>query len=108
MHLHSDTRLQYDIVRVVSVLSYFTIIGWLIAALVYGNHKSALARFHLRDSLGLTLTWAVLTFIPLIGWILAVGLFFVWLIALYHAFNGQRNLLPVFGDFFQMHLDFIK
>lgn len=108
MHSHSDSRLQYDRVKVVSVLAYFTIVGWLIALVLYGDHKSAFARFHLRDSLGLVLTGAILSFIPLIGWFLALGVIMAWCLGLYHAFNGQRIPLPIIGDFYQKHLDFIK
>jgi len=108
MHYHSDSRLQYDMVRIVSVLSYLTIVGWLLAAFLYGNHSSSLARFHLRQSLGLILTGAILAFIPLIGWILTVGVVIAWLIGLYHAILGHRYHLPIIGDIFQIHLDFIK
>lgn len=108
MHYQSDSRLRYDMVKIVSVMSYLTIVGWLIAAFLYGNHKSALARFHLRDSLGLTLTAAVLFLLPLIGWLLALVVAVVWFVGIYHAINNQRYALPIFGDFFQRHLDFIQ
>lgn len=108
MHYQSDSRLQYDMVKIVSVLSYLTIVGWLVAALIYGNHKSALARFHLRQSLGLIITGALLAFIPLIGWALVVVLFMAWCVGIFHALNNQRYMLPVIGDFYQTHLDFIR
>ena len=108
MHSHSDSRLQYDMVKVVSVLSYLTIVGWLVALVLYGDHKSSFARFHLRQSLGLVLTGAILAFIPLIGWVLSFGIVLGWCLGLFHAINGQRRSLPLVGDFYQTHLDFIK
>lgn len=105
---HANSRLHYDMVKVVSVLSYFTILGWVLALSLYGNHQSSLARFHLRQSLGLTLAAAILVFIPLIGWALYIVIFFMWLIGVYHALNNERYKLPIVGDFFQTHLDFIK
>jgi len=108
MHYQTDSRLHYDMVKVVSVLSYLTIIGWLIAAVLYGNHRSSLARFHLKQSLGLILTGTVLIFIPLIGWMLSVLVYLAWCVGLYHAFNNQRYLLPFIDNFYQTHLDFIK
>lgn len=108
MQYQPHSRLDYDMVKIVSVLSYMTILGWLVAALLYGNHKSALARFHLRQSLGLTLTTALLVLIPLVGWLLAIGVILAWFYSLYHAMQGHRYNLPLFGDFFQQHLDFIK
>ncbi|GLX80456.1 hypothetical protein tinsulaeT_37960 [Thalassotalea insulae] len=108
MHYHSDSSMQQDSVRFVSVLAYFTIVGWLIAAVMYGRQKSALSRFHLRQSLGLTLTAAVLAFIPLIGWLLSVLVLVAWFVSVYYACLGQKNVLPILGDFYQIHLDFIK
>lgn len=108
MHSHSDSRLQYDMVKIVSVLSYITIVGWAVAMFLYGGHKSSFARFHLRQSLGLILTGAMLAFIPLIGWLLALGVIVAWFIGLFHAMNGQRKMLPVVGKFYQTHFDFIQ
>ena len=41
--------------KTISIISYITIIGWIIAFLVYNNEteKSSLAKFHLKQSLGL-------------------------------------------------------
>jgi uncharacterized membrane protein len=108
MHSHSDSRLQYDMVKIVSVLSYITIVGWLVALFLYGDQKSSFARFHLRQSLGLILTGAMLAFIPLIGWLLAIGVVFAWCLGLFHAINGQRKTLPIVGRFYQTHFDFIQ
>jgi uncharacterized membrane protein len=108
MHSHSDSRLQYDMVKVVSVLSYLTIIGWLVALFLYGDQKSSFARFHLRQSLGLILTGAMLAFIPLIGWLLSIGVIVAWFLGLFHAINGQRRKLPIVGQFYQTHFDFIQ
>ena len=102
-HSHSDQ----DIVNKVAILSYFTIMGWLIALFIYGENKTPLARFHLRQSLGLTLTAALLSFIPLIGWLLNILVFFAWCMGLYSAICAEKKPLPIVGDFYQEHLDFI-
>lgn len=102
------SHLNYDLVKIVSVLAYLTVVGWLIAMVVYGNHRSSVARFHLRDSLGLILTGALLMLIPLIGWVLASVLMIVWCIGLIHAIQGRKTELPVIGRFYQEHLDFIR
>lgn len=108
MYSHSDSRLQYDMVKIVAVLSYITVFGWLIALFLYGDHKSSFARFHLRQSLGLILTGAMLAFIPLIGWLLCVGVIIAWCLGVFHAINGQRRFLPIVGKFYQTHFDFIQ
>ena len=93
--------------RLVAVLGYLTIFGWLVALFLYGEHKSHLARFHLRQSLGLVLTAGLLSFIPLIGWGLNIILLFAWLLSIYHAGSGHIFRVPVLGDLYQEHLDFV-
>ncbi len=106
--LETQTKQHYDMEKVVAVVSYFTVLGWLIAVVIYGKHKSSFARFHLRQSLGLVITAAVLSFIPLIGWVLNIGVAVVWLIAIFNTFIGQQYIVPIIGEFFQEHLDFIR
>ncbi len=99
---------NYDMAKVVAVVSYLTLIGWLIAIALYGKHKSCFTSFHLRQSLGLIITGALLSFIPLVGWIMNVAVCLAWLYALYHAVQGQQQKVPFLGDFYQEKLDFIK
>ncbi|WP_206485698.1 hypothetical protein [Thalassotalea sp. G2M2-11] len=108
MHYQSESSMQLDMVRVVAVLSYLTIVGWLIAALMYGNQSSSFIRYHLRQSLGLTITAALLVFIPLIGWLLFAFILLAWLVSVICAALGLKNVIPVVGDYYQIHLDFIK
>ena len=107
-HSHSNSFPNIDSARVISVVSYLTIVGWLIAIVVYGKHRSCLASFHLRQSLGLILTAAVLSFVPLFGWLFNCVLFIVWLVAIYYALRGERFCVPVVGFFFQEKLAFIR
>ncbi|NQY62667.1 MAG: hypothetical protein HRT38_02900 [Alteromonadaceae bacterium] len=50
---HSETNHQLivkkhdDMAKMVAVLGYLTIFGWLIALFLYGKYKSPLARHHL-------------------------------------------------------------
>jgi len=99
---------NYDMVNVVAVVSYLTIIGWLIAIVIYGHHKSSLASFHLRQSLGLIVTACLLSFIPLIGWLLNFAVIAAWFVGLYYAIKGVEHPVPLLGQFYQEHLDFIR
>ncbi len=99
---------HYNMAKVFSIVSYLTLIGWLVAMALYGKHKSDFASFHLRQSLGLIITGALLAFIPLIGWLMNIGVCLAWLFALYHAAQGNQQKVPLLGDFYQEHLDFIK
>ena len=103
----SDVKAPLDLDKVVSVLCYFTVVGWLISVVLFGKNRSAHARFHLRQSLGLIITSAILAFIPLIGWALQFVLLGFWLTALYQSIVGHQYTIPVLGDFYQEHLDFI-
>lgn len=93
--------------KAIAIGCYLTIVGWLIALLFYGKYRSTLARFHLRQSLGLIVSFAVLAMIPLVGWLLTALVFIAWCMCIYYAALGEKYSLPVVGDFFQKHLDFI-
>ncbi|MDN3653117.1 hypothetical protein QWY77_10180 [Thalassotalea ponticola] len=86
--------------RAIAVISYLSIVGWVIALLMHGRNPSECSAFHLRQSLGLFLTWVVLSFIPVIGWLLAVPLFALWVIGIYHAWTKQQLYLPLLGKWF--------
>lgn len=105
---HSDSKTHFDMGKVVAVLSYFTPLGWLVALVLHGNSKSFYNGFHLKQSLGLILTVALLSFIPLIGWLLNIAVVLVWFIAVYDACCGNTKEVPILGRYFQEHLDFIK
>jgi len=60
-----------------------------------------LGAYHLRQSLGLMLTMAVLWFIPIIGWILNIVLFIFLIIGLVYASQEEQKPVPVVGEFYQ-------
>ena len=94
--------------KMVAILGYVTLLGWLIAILLHDKHKSNFTTFHLRQSLGLIITGGLLALIPLIGWLMNIAVFLVWLYVIYHATQGRQEKVPVLGDCYQDHLDFIK
>jgi len=98
--------------KTVAILSYLTLIGFIVAIVLHGNKKTQLGTYHLRQSLGLLITgiacWVgslMLAFIPVIGWItsivLWIGLFALWLMGLISAASGQRKPVPLLGEQFQ-------
>jgi uncharacterized membrane protein len=94
--------------KIVAIVSYITLLGWLVAIVLYDKHKSAFTTFHLRQSLGLIITGALLALVPLIGWLINLIVFLAWLYAIYHAIQGRMEKVPALGEFYQKHLDFIK
>lgn len=87
--------------KIIAIISYITIIGWVIALLLHQNNRSELGAFHIRQTLGLFLTGLILSFIPIIGWILGIIVFVFWIIGLINAINGEMKPVPVVGKLYQ-------
>ncbi len=97
--------------KAVAIVSYLSFIGWIIAFVLYGNNKTSLGAYHLRQTIALFIvaicTWVLqlfLIFIPFIGWIISIllifvyiGLFVLWIIGFIAAINGQEKPMPVIG-----------
>lgn len=101
--------------RTVAILTYVTIIGFIIAIVMHNGKKTALGAFHLRQGLGLFLTglviWLpcmIISVIPVVnllmvvlGPLIMIGLFVFWIMGLIAAVNGQQKPLPVLGEHYQ-------
>jgi uncharacterized membrane protein len=97
--------------KTVALLSYITIIGWIVALVMNSSNKTALGAYHLRQTILLFLTALViyvlqifLLFIPFIGWLISfllifagLGLFVLWIIGLIAAVNGEMKPMPLLG-----------
>lgn len=108
--------------KTIALISYLTLIGWIVAFVMHGNNKTSLGVFHLRQSaflmllaIGLYTIQYLLLFIPHIGWMLSIlfgisglGLFILWIMGLLSAINGEEKPLPVFGDKIQRFLSSIS
>ena len=87
--------------KTVAIVSYITLIGWIIALILNSNQKTKLGAFHLRQTLGLYITGMILWWIPAVGWILNIIVFIFWLIGLINATQGEAKPVPIIGDFYQ-------
>jgi len=98
--------------RTVAILTYLTLIGFIVAIVIHSNKKTALGAFHLRQGLGLVVTAIalgvggfLLMFIPIIGGlaVMAAWLAFLvmWLMGLIAAVNGQQKPMPILGEQYQ-------
>jgi uncharacterized membrane protein len=107
--------------KTISWVSYITLVGWIIAIVSYNgsNDKGSLARFHLRQSLGLMLTviaiyiatimlTMMISFLGLILSLLNLGVLILWIIGLIAAVNGEEKPVPILGDLYQRSLTFIN
>ena len=94
--------------KVVAIVAYLTLIGFLVAIIIHMNKKTKLGAFHLRQMLGFILTSfavIVLVVIPIIGWLL-IPVFYIcmlvlWILGLVAAINGQMKPMPVVGPLYQ-------
>lgn len=91
--------------KTAAILSYITVVGFIIAIVLQGQKKTRLGAYHLRQSLGIYLTGVVagvLVFIPVLGWILmpAVWLALVvfWVMGLIAAAQGRMTPVPLIGQ----------
>lgn len=115
--MENQTIQQEDPGKTVAILSYCTLIGFIIALVLNGDqkNKSDLGVFHIRQALGIFITsfsMMVLSFlfmfIPFIGWLITIliylgyiGLFVFWILGLIAAINSEKKAVPLLGDFYQ-------
>jgi uncharacterized membrane protein len=98
--------------KTVAILGYLTLIGFVAAIIIHSNKKTQLGAFHLRQALGIFLTWLglvacdfVLIFIPILGWLAILALWLSVLImlvmGLISAVKGEMKPVPVLGPMYQ-------
>ena len=105
--------------KTVSIVSYLTVIGWLIAYFAkHNDKKTELGSYHLRQTLllyiigiGIYIIWSVVfvsllfstgfTLALTLNWVIRVGLFVLWIIGFIGAVNGEKKPIPIIGDMAQ-------
>ena len=98
--------------KTTAIVSYLTLIGFVVAVVLHGQKKTRLGAYHLRQSLGLMLTGvavmiggAILGFIPFLGWLVSlaawVGLLVLWVTGLIAAANGEQKPVAVLGAHYE-------
>ena len=107
--------------KILAIVSYITIIGWLIAYFSYKDSiaKNDLTKYHLKQSLGLGIvgfTFGIITNIiayalPSIAMILSLSslvILVLWIFGIMNAANEQAKPVPVIGAVFEDKFGFIK
>ena len=94
--------------KTTAIVCYLTLIGFIVAVIIHGNNKTRLGAYHLRQALGLMLSFIAVGFcwvVPIIGWIVGycawLALIVLWVIGLLSAINGQQKPVPLLGEHFQ-------
>lgn len=93
--------------KTISIISYITIIGWIIA-LVMNNPKQSLASFHIRQMAGILIfgiALSLLNYVPMMGGLLrSIGgilVFIMWILGFISAIQGEEKPIPIIGEYFQ-------
>lgn len=86
--------------KTVAIVAYITLIGFIAAIVINSNKKTQLGAFHLRQMLGLFLT-GIVCIIPLLGILIALFLFVLWIMGLLSAIKGEMKPVPLLGGMYQ-------
>lgn len=104
--------------KTLSILSYVTLIGWLIAYFSGKEKSDSLLRYHLKQSLGLAIVSIVLnivlsiiahvvpalSFLGLAGYVILI----FWVLGIINAANQAEKPVPVIGKVFEDKFAFIN
>lgn len=95
--------------KTTAIVSYITLIGWLIAYFaMHQSKKTSLGSFHLRQTLLLmicavvyqiviTIITMVVPAIGLVLSLLSLGFLVLWILGLIAAINGEEKPMPIIG-----------
>lgn len=91
--------------KTIAILSYITLVGFIIALIMHSSNKTSLGAYHLRQMLLLVIIGVAVGFIawiPIIGWLIwivtFIGLAILWVFGLIAAANGEEKPMPLLGD----------
>lgn len=93
--------------KTTAIISYLTIIGTIIAFFLNNDKKNDFASFHIRQALGLWLTFFILGYVvgAFDSWLITFGfwMFFgvLFIYGFINALIGKKQTVPLIGDFFQ-------
>lgn len=94
--------------KTAAITSYILIIGVFIAmSMNSGEDKNSFASFHIRQALGLSLTFISLGLVisnfdsPMISVSMWIFLSVLWTYGIFNAINGQTKPIPLLGTYFQ-------
>jgi len=103
--------------KTLSIVSYITLIGWLIAYFNGKEKADSLLKYHLRQALGLAIVsiifnvvlTIVATIVPALSFLGIAGLVIVvlWIMGIINAANGAEKPTPLVGKMFENKFAFI-
>lgn len=103
--------------KTLSIVSYITLIGWLIAYFKGKEKADSLLKYHLRQALGLAIVSIIFnvaltiiaSIVPALSFLGIAGLVIVvlWVMGIINAANGAEKPTPLIGKMFENKFPFI-
>jgi uncharacterized membrane protein len=93
--------------KTIAITSYILIIGVLIAMSMNAENKNEFASFHIRQSIGISLTFISLGMIisnfnnPMIMISMWIFTSILWSYGVFTAIKGETRPIPLLGNYFQ-------
>ncbi len=91
----------------IAIIAYLTIIGTVIAILMNSDDKKEFASFHIRQALGIFISFFLLGYFVGIfdNWGVTSGfwvfIFILWLFGFLGALQNEKRIVPLVGEFYQ-------
>ncbi len=102
----TDSNVEVSEGKTLAIVSYLTIIGTLIAFFLNNSKKNSFAAFHIRQALGLNITYFVLGFVVsyfnswIISSVFMVFFAVLYILGIYNAATEKEKELPVLGSLY--------
>ena len=103
--------------KTLSIISYITLIGWIIAYFMGKDKANTLLKYHLRQSLGLAIVSIIFNIVftiialivPSLSFLGFVGYAFIilWIMGIINAANGALKPVPLIGKWFEDKSSFV-
>jgi uncharacterized membrane protein len=97
--------------KMIGIIAYLTLIGWIIAFVMHSNNKTELGAFHIRQMLGIVIVGFALYICNIVldrvigtailGWVIQIAMFVFWLLGFMGALQGEKKPVPLLGEQFQ-------
>ncbi|MFT3793132.1 hypothetical protein [Flavobacterium sp.] len=93
--------------KTTAIVAYLTIIGAVTAIFMNQDKKNEFASFHIRQALGIFLSFFLLSYFVgnIDSWTASVAFyifyFVLWMYGFLGMLQGKMNLIPVLGQYFQ-------
>lgn len=93
--------------KTLSIVAYLSIIGAIIALIMNNDKKNPFTAFHVRQSLGLCLTFMILGYFvgSFNSWNVSIGFYIGFGVLFFYgilgAVTGKTSEVPLLGDFYQ-------